>query len=272
MKSDFVATLKRHTVDVKSVNAAVRDAPPKRRSASFQGYHFNNDMPTRLTEQKRLSVYNWNPGAGVEKEVLAKNRLRRNGTFSITLHGAIEYIDHEFLTTRFHVTHTEAVPSFSTKTLFFPDIKVTSIYFHDARHSQPDKVIEGETGWVIQGVVSKASFRRKPRGGKSSFTVMSLHINNNSAKKRGIGKKLLLAIRAVMFVWHWLKEPDDLTSEDPVHSSRPCVSINAHARCDWSVRRLAVGGLFLPGVSMSFSGWSSLLSHVRPWSLRENAR
>ena len=55
---------------------------------------------------------------------------------------------------------------------------------------------------MIQGVISRASFRRQPRGGKSFFTVMSLHINNNYAKKRGIGKKMLLAIRAAMLVKH----------------------------------------------------------------------
>ena len=38
------------------------------------------------------------------------------------------------------------------------------------------------------------------------FTVMSLHINNNYAKKHGIGKKLLLTIRAVMLEEHWLLE------------------------------------------------------------------
>ena len=51
---------------------------------------------------------------------------------------------------------------------------------------------------MLQGVTSRASFRRQPRGGKSFFTVLSLHINNNNAKKRGIGKKLPLTIRAVM--------------------------------------------------------------------------
>ena len=44
---------------------------------------------------------------------------------------------------------------------------------------------------------------------KKSFTVMSLHINNNYAKKRGIGKKLLLTIRAVM-----LEEHVDLVTGD----------------------------------------------------------
>ena len=50
----------------------------------------------------------------------------------------------------------------------------------------------------MQGVVSKAAFRRQPRCGQQTFTVMSLHINNNFAKKRDIGKKLLLTIRAIM--------------------------------------------------------------------------
>ena len=33
---------------------------------------------------------------------------------------------------------------------------------------------------------------------KKTFTVLSLHISNIYAKKRGIGKKLILTIRAVM--------------------------------------------------------------------------
>ena len=50
----------------------------------------------------------------------------------------------------------------------------------------------------MQGVVSKAAFRWQPLDGQQTFTVMSLHINNSFAKKRGIGKKLLLTIRAIM--------------------------------------------------------------------------
>ena len=62
---------------------------------------------------------------------------------------------------------------------------------------------------MIQGVISKSSFRRQLRGGKSSFTVMSLHINNNYAKKRVICKKLLLTNRAVM-----LDEQTELVAGD----------------------------------------------------------
>ena len=51
-------------------------------------------------------------------------------------------------------------------------------------------------------------FRRQPPSGQQTFTVMSLHINNNDAK-RGIGKKLLLTVRAVM-----LDEKVDLVAGD----------------------------------------------------------
>ena len=58
---------------------------------------------------------------------------------------------------------------------------------------------EGQPSWVLQAVISRASFpRRIPRGGQSYFTMMSLHINNQYAKKRGIAKKMLLTVRTVM--------------------------------------------------------------------------
>ena len=87
---------------------------------------------------------------------------------------------------------------FFNKDTFFPDVKVKSIYLHDARRALPDKVMEGDSGWVSQGVLSRASFRRQPLSGQKTFTVLSLHISDIYAKKRGIGKKLILTIRAVM--------------------------------------------------------------------------
>ena len=61
------------------------------------------------------------------------------------------------------------------------------------KNDLPEKVREGDSGWVIQGVLSRASFRRQPPSDQKSFTVISLHINFYFAKKRGIGKKLLFA-------------------------------------------------------------------------------
>ena len=51
--------------------------------------------------------------------------------------------------------------------------------------------------------ISRASFRRIPRNGKSYFTMMSLRINNHFAKKRGIDKNFTITVRAVMLhSWH----------------------------------------------------------------------
>ena len=47
-----------------------------------------------------------------------------------------------------------------TEDTFFVDIKVESICLHDTRPELPDKVMEGDSGWVLQGVLSRASFRR----------------------------------------------------------------------------------------------------------------
>ena len=62
---------------------------------------------------------------------------------------------------------------------------------------------------LLQAVISRASFRRLPRNGKSIFTMMSLHINNHFAWKRGIGKKLLLTVRTVMLQEHVDMVPGD---------------------------------------------------------------
>ena len=51
-------------------------------------------------------------------------------------------------------------------------------------------------------MLSRASFRRPPLSGQKTFTVLSLHITNVHAKKRGIAKKLILTIRAIVIGQH----------------------------------------------------------------------
>ena len=111
-------------------------------------------------------------------------------------------MDHELLTNRFHVTHHGGCAVLFNKDTFYPDIEVKSIYLHDTRRDLPDKVMEGGQGWVMQGVLSRASFCRPPLSCQKTFTVLSLHITNIYAKKRGIGEKLILTIRAVMLGEH----------------------------------------------------------------------
>ena len=74
------------------------------------------------------------------------------------------------------------------KDTFLSDVKVKSIYFRDTRRELPDKIMEGDSGWVLQGVLSRASFRRQPLSGQETFTVLSLHIKNVYTKIRNIGK------------------------------------------------------------------------------------
>ena len=58
--------------------------------------------------------------------------------------------------------------------------------------------MEREQGWVVQGTLSRASCRRPPVSGQETCTVLSLHISNIYAKKKGIAKKLILTLRAIM--------------------------------------------------------------------------
>ena len=108
-----------------------------------------------------------------------------------------KFVDH-----RFHVTHYGGCAVLFNKDTFYPDIEVKSIYLHDTRRELLDQVEEGDPGWVLQGVLSRAFFRRRPLRGHKTFTVLSLHINNIYAKKRCIAKKLILTIRAVMLGEH----------------------------------------------------------------------
>ena len=47
-------------------------------------------------------------------------------------------------------------------------------------------------------VLSRASFRRTAVSGQKFFTVLSLHISNIYAKKKGIGTKIIQTLRAIM--------------------------------------------------------------------------
>ena len=60
-----------------------------------------------------------------------------------------------------------------------------------------DHIVEGERGWFLQGVLSRASFRGSAAIGQKVFTVLSLRISNTHAQK-GIARKLILIPRAIM--------------------------------------------------------------------------
>ena len=116
----------------------------------------------------------------------------------ITLQELSDYVDHELLTNRFHVSHYAGCAVLFNNDTFYSNVDVESIYLHDTRRDLPDQVMEGEQGWIMQYVLSCATFRRSPVSGQKSFTVLPLHISNIYAKKKGIAKKLILTLRAIM--------------------------------------------------------------------------
>ena len=155
-----------------------------------------NTFPLSLV-QKRLSIYNWNPGPRRGREDAFEKQIAKKWHI-VTLIEASDYVNHDILHERFHVTRFLGCAILFNKDTFYPDITVKSIYLHDTRRGLADQVVEGEQGWVLQGVLSRASFRRAAVSGQKFFTVLSLHISNIYAKKKGIAKKLILTLRAIM--------------------------------------------------------------------------
>ena len=91
----------------------------------------------------------------------------------VILQEASDCVEHEILHERFHVTHFAGCAILFNKDTFYPDISVKSIYLHDTRWRVQDHIVEGEHGWVLQHVLSHASFRPTTVSGQNFFTVLS---------------------------------------------------------------------------------------------------
>ena len=59
VKADPETILRRHVVDARGLYPAFREEPARRYGPSSQQCQLNDEVPKRLTEQRRLSVYNW---------------------------------------------------------------------------------------------------------------------------------------------------------------------------------------------------------------------
>ena len=108
---------------------------------------------------------------------MSSNKKLQEKWHIITLQDASEYVDHELHTNRYHVTRYAGCATLFNKDTFYPNI---------------------EQGWVLQGVLSRASIRRSSVSGQKYFTLLSLHISNIYAKKKGIAKKLIFTLRVIM--------------------------------------------------------------------------
>ena len=68
--------------------------------------------------QRRLSIYNWNPGPRRRKEDASRTKLQEGGISSPCKRS--DYVDHELLTKRFHVTHHAGCAVLFNKDTFYP--------------------------------------------------------------------------------------------------------------------------------------------------------
>ena len=207
-------------VDVQKGTADFHEASERRPATSSQTNRVSKHFATRSILQRRLSICSRNPGPRRGKEN-AFDRQIAGRWHVITLQEASEYVDHDILTGRFHVTHYGGCAILFNKDTFYPNIDVKSMYLHDTRRDLPDQVMEGDQGWVMQGVLSRASFRRSPVSGQKSCTVLSLLISDIHAKKKGIAKKLIFTLRAIM-----ISQQVDLVAGDLNGTAWRCRSNN----------------------------------------------
>ena len=189
--------LAEHVVDIHKVVAEFRDASERIQSSPSQSYGVNKYFSSQSPVQKRLSIYNWNPGPRRGKEDALEKQIAGKWHI-IALQESSDHVGHDILQERFHVTHFAGCAILFNKDTFYPNISVKSIYLHDTRRGVQDHIVEGEQGWVLQGVLSRASFRRAAVSGQKFFPVLSLHISNIYAKKKGIAKKIIQTLRAIM--------------------------------------------------------------------------
>ena len=119
VKTDPHATLVRHMVDVQKAVAEFREASERRHDTCSQTYHFDKNVPNRSLVQKRLSIYNWNPGFRRGKEDAFEKQIAGRWHV-ITLQEVSDYVDHDILIGRFHVTHHGGCAILFNKDTFYP--------------------------------------------------------------------------------------------------------------------------------------------------------
>ena len=154
-----------YMVDIEKATAEFREAFDRRDTISYHLKSFRKRFATRSIVQRRLNIYNWNSGPRREKEDAFEQQIAGRWHI-ITLQEASEDVYYEILTSRFHGTRYTGCAILFNKDTFFPNIDVKSIYLHDTGRDLPDQVMEGEQGWFLQDVLSRASFRRQPESGQ----------------------------------------------------------------------------------------------------------
>ena len=134
--------LVQHMVDIQKATADFREASERRPATPSHTNSVNKHFATRSVVQKRLSIFHQNPGPRRGKENAFEKQIAGRWHI-ITLQEASEYVEHDILTSRFHVTHYAgcAIPFNKDRLL---SQHRCQIYLHDTRRDLPDQVMEGE--------------------------------------------------------------------------------------------------------------------------------
>ena len=115
----------------------------------------------------------------------------------------------------------------------------------------------------MQGVLSLASFRRPPISCQVTFTVLSLHISNIYAKKKGIAKKLILTIRAIM-----ISQQIDVVAGDFNGTAWRCSNTNNICTIDEAFTDCALptppGPTPLLGLGSTPNNWADVCGFLKP--------
>ena len=118
--------LAEHVVDIRRIAADFRDAFERIQTSSTRASGVNKFFTSQSPLQRRLSVYNWNPGPrrgtedSIEKQIAGKWHL-------ITLQEASDHVDHATLHERFYVTHFAGCAVLFNKDTFYPNVDVKSV-------------------------------------------------------------------------------------------------------------------------------------------------
>ena len=107
----------------KKAVAEFREASERRHDTPSQTYRFDKNVTNRSPLQKRLSIHNWNPGPRHGKEDAFEKQIEEKWHV-ITLQ---EYVDHDILTNRFHLTHYGGCAILFNEDTFYHNIEVKSL-------------------------------------------------------------------------------------------------------------------------------------------------
>ena len=149
--SDAAATRNCHIV-----NKSARGIAPAFRKASEKKSMLDNSKPNRQLEQTRISILSWNPGprrgtpGAIEKHIAGKWHI-------IAPEEAVEYLQHEYLTTHFYISHFAGCGILFNKDTFHSDLRVSSVFVYNTKSGQ-QVIKEGQNGCVLQAATSRGDF------------------------------------------------------------------------------------------------------------------